>query len=191
MVSPKEQITQIIQTAGDGDPSAADQLLPLVYDELRRLAQREIAKERPGQTLQATALVHEAYLRLVGSANLRWESRAHFFSAAARAMRRILVDRARRRQTAKHGGGKRQTGLHRLEVTCDDATFRGAEQLVALDETLTKLERVDSRKAQLVMLRYFAGLTIQETAQALSVSPATVKTDWHFARAWIFGEMNR
>ena len=189
--SPKQEVTQILESSDSADPSSPDRLLPLVYDELRQLAQRQMANERPGQTLQATALVHEAYVRLVGSPNLRWESRAHFFAAAALAMRRILVDRARRRQAAKHGGGKRRIGLDPVEIVCGDSTFGGVEQLESLDKALNKLERVDRRKAQLVMLRYFAGLTIQETAQALSLSPATVKVDWQFARAWLFGEMNR
>ncbi len=189
--SSKEQITQILQSAGREDPRAADQLLPLVYEELRRLAQKQMANERPGQTIQATALVHEAYLRLVGAPKLRWESRAHFFAAAALAMRRILVDRARRRQAVKHGGDRRRVGIELVEVACEDSAFGGAEQLVALDEALDELERVDARKARVVMLRYFAGLTIQDTAEALNLSPTTVKDEWQFARAWLFSEMAR
>ncbi len=189
--SSKEQVTQILQSAGREDPGAANQLLPLVYEELRRLAQKQMANERPGQTIQATALVHEAYLRLVGSSNLGWESRAHFYASAALAMRRILVDRARRRQAVKHGGDRRRVDLEPVEVACEDSTFTGAEQLVALDEALEGLERVDPRKARIVMLRYFAGLTIQDTAKALTLSPTTVKDEWQFARAWLFGEMAR
>ncbi len=188
--SSKEQVTQILQSAGREDPGAANQLLPLVYEELRRLAQKQMANERPGQTIQATALVHEAYLRLVGSPNLEWESRAHFYASAARAMRQILVDRARRRQAVKHGGDRRRVGLEPLEIACEDSAFVGAEQLVALDEALDGLERVDPRKARIVMLRYFAGLTIQETARALNLSRTTVKDEWQFARAWLFSEMD-
>ncbi|MCP4247421.1 MAG: sigma-70 family RNA polymerase sigma factor [bacterium] len=189
--SSQEQVTQILQSAGRKDPGAANELLPLVYEELRRLAQKQMAHEPPGQTIQATALVHEAYLRLVGSQNLGWDSRAHFFAAAARAMRRILVDRARRRQAVKHGGDRRRVDLEPAEVACDDSTFIGAEQLVALDEALDGLERVDARKARIVMLRYFAGLTIRETAKALDLSGTTVKDEWQFARAWLYSEMAR
>ena len=189
--SSKEQVTQILQSAGHEDPGAANQLLPLVYEELRRLAQKQMANEPPGQTIQATALVHEAYLRLVGAPELRWESRAHFFAAAARAMRRILVDRARRRQAVKHGGDRRRVGLEPVEVACEDSAFGGAEQLVVLDEALDGLEGVDARKAQIVMLRYFAGLTIQETAKALNLSLTTVKDEWRFAKAWLYSEMAR
>ena len=187
----KEQVTQILQSVGREDPGAANRLLPLVYEELRRLAQKQMANEPPGQTIQATALVHEAYLRLVGAPELRWESRAHFFAAAARAMRRILVDRARRRQAVKHGGDRRRVGLEPVEVACEDSAFGGAEQLVVLDEALDGLEGVDARKAQIVMLRYFAGLTIQETAKALNLSLTTVKDEWRFARAWLYSEMAR
>ena len=189
--SSKEQVTQILQSAGREDPAAANQLLPLVYEELRRLAQKQMAHEPPGQTIQATALVHEAYLRLVGAPKLPWESRAHFFAAAARAMRRILIDRARRRQAVKHGGDRRRVQLEPGEVACEDSAFVGAEQLVALDEALDGLERVDARKARIVMLRYFAGLTIQETAEALNLSGTTVKEEWRFARAWLYSEMAR
>jgi RNA polymerase sigma factor (TIGR02999 family) len=189
--SSKEQVTQILQSAGREDPGAANQLLPLVYEELRRLAQKQMANEPPGQTIQATALVHEAYLRLVGAPKLPWQSRAHFFAAAARAMRRILIDRARRRQAVKHGGDRRRVQLEPVEVACEDSAFVGAEQLVALDEALDGLERVDARKARIVMLRYFAGLTIQETAEALNLSGTTVKEEWRFARAWLYSEMAR
>jgi RNA polymerase sigma factor (TIGR02999 family) len=157
-------------------------LLPLVYDELRRLAQGQLVHERPGQTLQATALVHEAYVRLVGSEDLRWESRAHFFAAAARAMRRILVDRARKRQTQKHGGDRDRVPLDEL---ADLANEPRPERLLALD----RLEQIEPRKAQIVMLHYFAGLTIDETAQALGISLRTVTREWLFARTWLYGEM--
>ncbi len=189
--SSKEQVTQILQSAGREAPGAANKLLPLVYEELRRLAHKLMANELPGQTIQATALVHEAYLRLVGAPKLPWESRAHFFAAAARAMRRILVDRARRRQAVKHGGDRRRVDIEQLEVVGEDSASIGAEQLVALDEALDGLERVDARKARIVMLRYFAGLTIQETASALNLSRTTVKDEWQFARAWLYGKMTR
>ena len=189
--SSKEQVTQILQSVGPEDPGAANQLLPLVYEELRRLAQKRMANEPPGQTIQATALVHDAYLRLVGAPKLRWESRAHFFAAAALAMRRILVDRARRRHAVKHGGDRRRVDLEPVEVACEDSAFGGADQLVALDEALDGLERVDARKARIVMLRYFAGLTIEETAKALDLSRTTVKDEWQFARAWLYSKMAR
>lgn len=189
--SSKKQVTQILQSVGREDPGAANELLPLVYEELRRLAQKQMANEPPGQTIQATALVHDAYLRLVGAPKLRWESRAHFFAAAALAMRRILVDRARRRQAVKHGGDRRRVDLEPVEVVCEDSAFGGADQLVALDKALDELEGVDARKAQIVMLRYFAGLTIQETAKALNLSRTTVKDEWQFARAWLYSKMAR
>ena len=189
--SSKEQVTQILQSVGREDPGAANQLLPLVYEELRRLAQKQMANEPPGQTIQATALVHEAYLRLVGDPKLRWESRAHFFAAAARAMRQILLDRARRRRAIKHGGDRARMSLDQIELAYDPTTLDEAEQLVALDEALDGLEGVDTRKAQIVMLRYFAGLTIQETAKALNLSRTTVKDEWQFARAWLYSKMAR
>lgn len=189
--SSKEQVTQILHSVGREDPRAANQLLPLVYEELRQLAQKQMANEPPGQTIQATALVHEAYLRLVGDPKLRWESRAHFFAAAARAMRQILVDRARRRQAVKHGGDRARMSLNQIELAYDPTTLDEAEQLVALDEALDGLEGMDARKAQIVMLRYFAGLTIQETAKALNLSRTTVKDEWQFARAWLYSKMAR
>ena len=184
-------MSRILEAAEPGDPSAADQLLPLVYDELRALAHQRLAKEPPGQSIQTTVLVHEAYLRLVGDQDLRWANRAHFFAAAAKAIRRILVDRARKRRAVKHGGGRARVSLDQLEVTCDDTGPIGPEDFVALDEALDRLDRIDPRKAQIVMLRYFAGLTIEDTAQALGLSRTTIKDQWQFARAWLYREMTR
>ncbi len=174
----------LLQNA-ESNSGVSDQLLPLVYGELRRLAAAQMAREAPGQTLQPTALVHEAYLRLVGDVDVRWENRGHFFAAAARSMRQILVNRARRKQADKHGGGRQ-----RLEL--GDKFFASEpppERLLALDEALKRLEEIDARKGKIVMLRYFSGLNIEETAQSLNLSPATVKRDWQFARTWLHREM--
>src|SRR5215467_4267138 len=161
------EVTRILSAIGEGDPSAAEQLLPLVYDELRQLAAQKLAQEKPGQTLQATALVHEAYLRLVGTDKAQpWESRGHFFAAAAEAMRRILIDNARRKRADKHGGGRL-----RVELLQDLATVGPrSDDLLALDEALTRLEHHDPDAARLVKLRYFAGLSHQEAAEALGIS---------------------
>ncbi len=179
-------VTQILMAIGAGDPRAAEDLWPLVYEELRRLAHQRMANEPPGQTIQATALVHEAYLRLVGEQDIKWENRAHFFGAAARAMRQILVDRARRRRTIKHGGDRARVNLDSLQIASDDESL---DQVLAMDEALNRLDEIDSRKGRIVMLRYFAGLTIAQTASALGLSPTTVKDEWHFARAWLYHEM--
>lgn len=191
MVDPAERVTQLLEAAARGESRAAEELLPLVYEELHRLARRRLADEPPGGTLQATALVHEAWLRLVGSAEAaadeRWNGRGHFFGAAARAMRRILVERARRRGGLRHGGA-----LARVELT--ESVAVGAEEsldLLALDAALTRLEALDARRAEVVALRFFAGLTVEETARALDVSPGTVKNDWAFARAWLHRELER
>jgi RNA polymerase sigma factor (TIGR02999 family) len=168
----------------DGGPGTSGELLPEVYDELRKLARARLARERqPHQTLQPTALVHEAYMRVAGDGgDQRWDRRGHFFAAAALAMRRILVERARHYQRIKHGDGAERveldTGVMRVDPALTD--------LVAVDEALTRLEQIDPRKAQVVTLRYFAGLSIEETAGALDVSPATVKNEWTFARAWLY-----
>ena len=176
-------VTRILSAIEHGDPRAADRLLPLVYDELRKLAARRLAHEKPGQTLQATALVHDAYLRLVEPDEARgWDGRGHFFAAAAEAMRRILVDNARRKRAAKHGGGLRRRDLDDVEI----AAGAPAEDLMALDEALTRLAAEDPAKAELVKLRYFAGLSIEEAARALGISPATAKRRWAYARAWLF-----
>jgi RNA polymerase sigma factor (TIGR02999 family) len=188
------QVTQLINLASGGDSRAAEELLPLVYDELRRLARARMAGEPAGgagQTLQPTALVHEAYMRLLGpqGEQLRWDGRAHFFGAAARAMRRILVERARSRKRLKRGGGAGRVPLdeNAVAASTDDA----GDDLLALESALDKLEALDRRKAEVVMLRYYAGLSIEQTAAALDVSPATVKNDWTFARAWLNREMTR
>ena len=183
-------VTLMLRRMEQGDPQAADELLPLVYDELRKLAAAKMARESGGQTLQATALVHEAWLRLGGDEQPAWQNRAHFFGAAAEAMRRILVERARRRRARRHGGG-----LERVDV--DDPALGIAapatddQELLAVHETLELLARHDARKAELVKLRYFAGLTIEEAAGVLGVAVPTAKRDWTYARAWLFKEINR
>jgi RNA polymerase sigma factor (TIGR02999 family) len=172
-------ITGLLEAAQRGDPKAAAELLPLVYDELRTLAAARMAGEKPGQTLDATALVHEAYLRLVGDQH--FENRRHFFAAAAEAMRRILLDRARRKNRLKHGGGRRRCELqedHRIELPPDD-------QLLALDEALRQLAEAHPQLAELVKLRYFAQLTVEQTAELLGLSPRTVKRNWVYASAWL------
>jgi RNA polymerase sigma factor (TIGR02999 family) len=179
-------VTHILSGIEAGDPHAAEQLLPLVYDELRKLAARKLAQEKPGQTLQATALVHEAYLRLVGrDHDQHWDSRGHFFAAAAEAMRRILVEAARRKQTDKHGGA-----CARLDVELADLpASRPDDKLLRLDEALARLEEHNPLHAQLVKLRFFASLTIAETAAALGISTATADRYWTYARAWLQREM--
>ena len=178
-------VTQLLAAMGEGDQKAASDLLPLVYEELRKLAQARMARES-AQTLQPTALVHEAYLRLVGEADsAKWNGRGHFFGAAARAMRRIMVERARHQGRLKRGGDRKR-------VTLDDqavAQVPEGDDLVALNDALDRLEARDARKAQIVMLRYFAGLTIEETAAALDLSPAMIKKEWTVARAWLFREL--
>ncbi len=187
-------VTMLLNAVGQGDENAAAQLLPLVYEELRKLAASRMSHESAGQTLQPTALVHEAYMRLVDAQGKspRWDGRGHFFGAAALAMRRILVERARHRNRIKHGGGRKRVDLGEA-ATMADATggANGADgtDLIALDEAMQKLERVDKRKYDVVMLRYFAGLSIEETASALSLSAATIKNEWTFARAWLHREM--
>jgi RNA polymerase sigma factor (TIGR02999 family) len=182
------EVTQILSAIEHGDPSAAEQLLPLVYDALRRLAAQKLVQESPGQTLQATALVHEVYLRLVGSEKgQHWDSRGHFFAAAAEAMRRILVESARHKQTQKLGGG-----WHRLELAdVEPIAQKPTTDVLALNEALGKLEAKDPRKANLIKLRYFAGLTIEEAAHALGVSTSTADNDWAYAKSWLRLEMER
>lgn len=188
--TPAQQVTRLIKAAGAGDPKAAESLLPLVYDELRRLAAAQLSKEPAGQTLQPTALVHEAYLRLVGGESIEWQGRGHFFAAAARAMRRILIDRARRHRAAKHGGDRARAEL-REDLIADPTPGTGGAgmDLLRLDAALARLEARDSRQAEIVLLRYFAGLSIEQTAEAIGVSTGTVKNDWVFARAWLRREL--
>ncbi len=182
-------VTHILAAIERGDVKAADQLLPLVYDELRRLAAQRLANERPGQTLQATALVHEAYVRLVGASEPpRWDGRGHFFAAAAEAMRRILIDRARHKQTKKAGGGLRRLDLDDIEPVLEE---ENGDRLLALDEALRKLEVEDPRKAELVKLRFFAGLTTEQAAAVLGVSTSTAEKDWAYARSWLRVAINR
>jgi RNA polymerase sigma factor (TIGR02999 family) len=180
------EVTRVLSALAQGDPRASEQLLPLVYDELRRLAARRMAQESPGQTLEATALVHEAYLRLVDAEQLpEWNSKGHFFAAAAEAMRRILVERARHKRCQKAGGGAQRQELDEVELTVAGPDL----DLLALNEALEKLERQDPRKAELVKLRFFAGLTIEEAAAALGVSTSTADNDWAYARCWLRLEM--
>jgi RNA polymerase sigma factor (TIGR02999 family) len=180
------EVTRLLSALDQGEPHAASRLLPLVYDELRKLAAQRMAQEQPGQTLQPTALVHEAYLRLVGQADPGWQNRGHFFAAAAEAMRRILVEQARRKRRAKHGGE-----LHRA---CLDIAFLSApspnQDLLALDEALTKLATADPFKAQLIQLRFFGGLSNEEVAEILGISAVTAKRHWRYARAWLDREVS-
>jgi RNA polymerase sigma factor (TIGR02999 family) len=183
-------ITRILNAIEQGDAHAAEQLLPLVYDELRRLAAQKLSQEKSGQTLQATALVHEAYLRLVdGEQARRWYGRGHFFAACAEAMRRILVDKARRKQRLRHGGGLQQQPLEDNEPAI--ATPVEAVDLLALDEVLARLEAVSPRRAQLVKLRYFAGFTLPEVADMLGIAQSTAEADWTYAKAWLKREMEK
>src|SRR5882724_6764221 len=177
--------TLLLTAVEQGDPTAAERLLVLVYGELRRLAMFRMAREPAGQTLQPTALVHEVWLRLVGSAQPRFENRAHFFSAAAEAMRRILIDRARSKLAQRHGGWAERVDLD----TCEFATPEPDDQMIAVHEALDKLAVEYPRQAELVKLRYFGGFTIEETAQLLSISVSTAKNDWTFSRTWLFREI--
>jgi RNA polymerase sigma factor (TIGR02999 family) len=176
-------VTGILFQIEQGDPQAAEKLLPLVYNELRQTAAQKLSNEKPAQTLQATALVHEAYLRLVGGEqNKVWDNRRHFFAAAAGAMRRILIDRARHKQTSKAGGGRRRIDLDEIEPALKE---ENSDRLLDLDEALRQLEAEDPRKAELVKLRFFAGLTVEQAAAALGVSTSTAEKDWAYARSWI------
>ena len=180
-------VTQILSAIEQGDQKASEQLLPLVYEELRKLAAQRMAQENPGQTLQATALVHDAYIRLVDVEKIQhWDSRGHFFAAAAEAMRRILVENAKRKQRLRHGGGYERLELDDAEVIASVP----AEELLVLDEALTRLESSNPVKAKLVKLRYFAGFTLEDAADLLGVSRATATRYWAFARAWLFAEIS-
>lgn len=179
------EVTRLLGSIEQGDASGINRLLPLVYEELRSLASARIANEPAGLTLQPTALVHEAYLRLVREEGARWKSRAHFFSAAAEAMRRILVERARQRGRIKHGGGRRRLTIDDLNVASED----GGVDFVELDEVLTKLQAYDQRLSQVVEMRFFAGLGVEQVAELLDVAPRTIKRDWEFARAWLYANL--
>jgi RNA polymerase sigma factor (TIGR02999 family) len=182
------ELTQILHSLESGDPHAAEKLLPLVYDELRKLAADKLAHERAGQTLEATALVHEAYLRLMGDGEPpRWDSRGHFFAAAAQAMRRILVESARRKQRLKRGGGQARVELDEMEIVTPEIH----EDLLSLDAALDRLAATDGQAAELVKLRYFAGMTLPEAANALGVSPRTADRMWSYARAWLHQELQK
>jgi RNA polymerase sigma factor (TIGR02999 family) len=175
-------VTRILNAIEQGDPQATDELLPLVYEELRLLAAQRLSQEQAGQTLQATALVHEAYIRLVGSERQAWDGHGHFFSAAAEAMRRILVDRARHKNSLKRGGGRQRVDLGDQAVFLEDPS---AVDFMALDEALERFAQVHEAKAELVKLRYFAGLTGKQAAQVLGISPSTADEHWAYARAWL------
>lgn len=192
MLERMSDVTRILSAIDEGDPHAAEQLLPLVYDELRRLAAQHLADEGPGHTLQPTALVHEAYLKLVGPGpQPLWNGRVHFFAAAAEAMRRILIDHARRKHRARRGGGMTRVELEDLDDVELAAEGGNADELLALDEALAQLAAADPRRAELVRLRYFAGLTLEQAAELLGISRATADRHWAFARAWLYDAMTR
>jgi RNA polymerase sigma factor (TIGR02999 family) len=186
----RSDVTQVLHAIEAGDSAAADSLLPLVYDELRDLANTRLAREQPGQTLQATALVHEAYLRLLGpqkSDAIQWNGRGHFFAAAAQAMRRILIDRAREKGSAKRGGSWQRLPTDLTRIALDDVPT----ELIELDQALTRMRDEEPEKASLVELRFFAGLTMEQAAAVLGISPATAGRYWGFARSWLYDEMQR
>jgi RNA polymerase sigma factor (TIGR02999 family) len=178
-------VTRILEAAQQGDPKAAGELLPLVYDELRRLAAHKMSSEAPNQTLQPTALVHEAWMRLVGNENQKWDGRGHFFAAAAEAMRRILIDRARRKRAARHGGGQQRVDVLEMDLASPD----NDDQLLAVSEALDKLAAEHKVEAELVKLRYFVGMTNDEAAEVLGIAPRTAKYYWTHARAWLYREI--
>ena len=181
-------VTQILSRIESGDSRASEQLLPLVYNELRKLAAQKLSQEKSGQTLQATALVHEAYLRLVDDAPSRgWDHRGHFFAAAAEAMRRILVESARRKRSLRHGGNRIRLELDESDLPAPD----GPEDVLELDASLERLAQKDPRKAELVKLRFFAGLTVPQAAEALGIAPSTADRDWAYAKAWLFREISK
>jgi RNA polymerase sigma factor (TIGR02999 family) len=180
-----DQVTQLLAQVGGGNRAAVDELTPLVYRELKRIAGGQLRNERPGHTLQATALVHEAYLKLVDQRDVSWQNRAHFFGVAAQVMRRILMDYAKSKVRDKRGGGMRQTTLDEALVVSEDR----ASDLVQIDEALTRLEQLDARQAKVVELRFFGGLSVEETAEALGISAPTVKREWAMAKAWLYREL--
>lgn len=181
------EVTRILTAIEQGDARMAEELLPIVYQELRRLAARRLADEQPGQTLQATALVHEAYIRLVGTEKRDWSSRGHFFAAAAEAMRRILIDTARRKRRFKRGGDRKRVNLDDVDMVAEQPS----DDLIALDEALARLADEAPVKADLVKLRYFAGLTIEQAAEMLDISRATADRYWAYARAWLYHEIRK
>lgn len=182
-------VTRILNAIEQGNAQAAEELLPAVYEELRLLAAQKLSGERPGQTLQATALVHEAYIRLVGTDDCGWDNRGHFFKAAAEAMRRILIENARRKKSPKHGGGRKKVDLNEAVLAVDSGA--SSENIIALDEALEKLSKMDEIKAELVKLRYFAGLTSKQAAEILDISPTTAKRYWTYSRAWLLREIGQ
>ncbi len=182
-----QEVTRLLLAWNEGDESALEKLVPLVYQELRRLAKRQLRRERPDHTLQTTALINEAYLQLVDIRNVRWRNRAHFFALCARLMRRILVDFARSRHYTKRGGGAQPIALDESLVV----SAKLSTDLVAVDDVLNALTKIDVRKGQVVELRFFGGLTVEETAEVLKVSPETVKRDWKLAKAWLLRELSR
>ena len=185
-MSGEPNITELLVGYGRGDKEALDQLMPIVYDELRRQAARYLRRERAGHTLQTTALIHEAYVRLVDQRNVQWQNRAHFFGIAAQLMRRILVDHARTKKRAKRGG----SGV-RVSMSEVNAAVKGQDlDVVALDEALDRLEKIDAQQSRVVELRFFSGLTVEETAEVMGISPATVKRDWSMAKAWLHRELS-
>ena len=180
-------VTRILNAIERGEARATDELLPLVYEELRLLAAQKLSREAPGQTLQATALVHEAYIRLVGSEPAGWDNRGHFFAAAAEAMRRILVDTARRKKRHKHGGGRQRVELDKLDASISEPP----ESLLRLDEALTRLEKQDPDVADVMKLRYFGGLTLEQAAEVKGISRRTAGRYWSYARLWLYREVTR
>ena len=186
-MSSPPRVTELLLAWGSGDQAALDKLIPLVYDELRRLAKRYLRRERPNHTLQPTALVHEAYFRLVGTTNIHWQNRAHFFGAAAQMMRRILVDHAREQQAAKRGGGE-------CKVTLNEEVAFAHERdvnVLALDDALNRLAEIDPQKCRIVELRFFSGLSVDETAEALGISEATVTRQWRTVKAWLHRQISK
>lgn len=185
-----DNLTGLLIEWGQGNQAALERLTPLVYDEIRRIAHRYVQHERAGQTLQTTALVNEAYLRLAGSSNIDWQNRAHFFAVTAQVMRRILIDQARKRNYVKHGGEAQRVGFEAASRETALMSQPRAAELLALDESLAELARLDPRKGQVVELRYFGGLSIEEVAEVLEVSPMTVRRDWRAAKAWLYKAVN-
>lgn len=183
-------VTHILHAIEAGDAKATDELLPLVYEELRLLAAQKLSHEPPGQTLQSTALVHEAYLRMVGNRRERWDGRGHFFAAAAEAMRRILVENARRKKSLKRGGRRGRIDLNEPEAAVHPGDEADTDELLALNEAVEKLSQIDATRAEVVKLRYFAGLTIEQVATSMGISIATAKRYWTYARAWLIREIN-